>query len=101
MRVAPAITLTNAKRRRLRAIAQTRRAPLRLIQRARIVLLAEDGLQNIEIAKRVGASLPLVGRWRGRYAVSGLAGIEKDAPRSGRKPKISPELVQAIVRKTT
>ena len=101
MRVAPAITLTNAKRRRLRAIAQSRRSPLRLIQRAKIVLLAADDLQNIEIAERVGVSLPLVGRWRRRYAAFGLAGIEKDAPRSGRKPKIPLELVQSIVRKTT
>ncbi len=46
-------------------------------------------------------SLPLVGRWRRRYAAFGLAGIEKDAPRSVRKPKIPPELVQAIVHKTT
>jgi hypothetical protein len=66
-------------------VATTKRKA-RLIQRTKIVLLAEDDLQNIEIAKRVGVSVPLVRWWRRRYAAFGLAGIEKDAPRLGRKP---------------
>jgi transposase len=101
MRVAPAIKLTEAERERLKSIARSRRQPLRLIQRANIILLAERGLENLKIAERLDVSLPLVGRWRRRYAAKKFAGIESDAPRSGRKPIISAERVQHIIDKTT
>ena len=52
-------------------------------QRARIVLLAADGVSNTEIAARVGVSRPTVICWRSRYATSGIAGL-RDEPRSGR-----------------
>ncbi|MGH3714512.1 MAG: IS630 family transposase [Micromonosporaceae bacterium] len=54
-----------------------------LAQRARIVLLAADGLSNTEIAERVGVSRPTVISWRGRYAESGVTGLQ-DGRRSGR-----------------
>src|SRR3954452_6449294 len=54
-----------------------------LAQRARIVLLAADGLANAEIAQRVGVSAPTVLSWRRRYQRGGVAGLT-DAPRSGR-----------------
>ena len=56
-------------------------------QRARIVLLAADGHSNVEIAARVGVSLPTVTSWRARYRDSGLGGLD-DAPRSGRPRRI-------------
>jgi transposase len=43
----------------------------------------------------------LVARWRTRFLESGIAGIEKDAPRPGRKPAVSKQKVQQIIRKTT
>jgi transposase/transposase-like protein len=54
-----------------------------LAQRARIVLLAAEGVSNTEIADRVGVSRPTVIDWRSRYESSGLVGLQ-DAPRSGR-----------------
>ena len=54
-----------------------------LAQRARIVLLAADGVSNTEIADRVGVSRPTVIGWRDRYASSGVGGLE-DERRSGR-----------------
>ena len=54
-----------------------------LAQRARIVLLAADGLSNTEIAERVGVSRPTVIGWRDRYAISGSRGLV-DEQRSGR-----------------
>ncbi len=53
------------------------------MQRARIVLLAADGVAIVEIAQRVGVSRPTVNLWRGRYAISGVRGL-RDAPRSVR-----------------
>jgi len=53
-----------------------------LVERARIVLLAAEGLKGLEIAGLVGCSEPTVVKWRGRYARDGLDGL-RDAPRSG------------------
>jgi transposase len=60
-------------------------APAGLVQRARIVLLAADGVSNTEIAARVGASRQTVVTWRQRYVQGGLAGLA-DADRPGRPP---------------
>ena len=57
-----------------------------LVQRARIVLLAGDGLGTGEIVTRTGASKPTVIQWKRRYAEGGIAALD-DRPRSGR-PKV-------------
>src|SRR4051812_8514853 len=54
-----------------------------LAQRARIVLLAADGVSNTEIAERVGVARQTVISWRERYAASGIDGLV-DEHRSGR-----------------
>ena len=101
MRVAPRIVLSSEERRKLEKLARSRRTPVRLAQRSAIVLSAADGKQNKDIASQLGFSRETVGRWRRRYAESGLAGIEKDAPRPGRTPSLSPAKAREIVRKTT
>jgi len=60
-----------------------------LAQRARIVLLAADGVGTGEIVHRVGVSKPAVIRWKRRYAAEGLAGLD-DRAKSGRPPTIDP-----------
>ena len=101
MRVAPKIELSSDETQKLEKLARGRRTPVRLAQRSAIVLLAAEGNENKEIASQLGISRETVGRWRRRYAESGMAGIEKDAPRPGRTPSISAAKVQEIVRKTT
>jgi transposase len=64
-------------------------------RRARIVLLAADGVSGVEIAERVGCSEPTVVKWRRAYAERGLAGLG-DAPRSGRPREITDEQRFAI-----
>jgi transposase len=54
-----------------------------LAQRARIVLLAADGVGTNEIVDRVGVSKPTVIGWKRRYAAEGLAGLD-DRPKPGR-----------------
>ena len=49
-------------------------------QRARIVLLAAEGVANYEIAERVGVTRPTVNLWRNRYAERGLAGLDGVRP---------------------
>ena len=58
-----------------------------LAQRARIVLLAAQGVPNAEIARRVGVSRPTVIGWRNRYEAGGISALG-DLDRSGRPPVI-------------
>ncbi len=101
MRIAPSIQLTDTERTTLERLARGRRTPARLVLRAKIVLLAAEGLENQEIAMRLDTSKPTVGLWRLRFAEQGLAGIEKDATRPGRPKKDRRQLEQKIVHVTT
>ncbi|HEY2723122.1 MAG TPA: helix-turn-helix domain-containing protein [Pseudonocardiaceae bacterium] len=56
-------------------------------QRARIVLLAADGLANAEIARRTGSTSPTVLAWRNRYRKGGISALV-DQPRTGRPTKV-------------
>src|SRR5215216_6390701 len=60
-----------------------------LAQRARVVLLAAEGVGTSEIVRRVGLSKPAVIGWKRRYAAEGIAGLD-DRPKSGRPPLIDP-----------
>jgi transposase len=55
-----------------------------LAQRARIVLLAAEGVAVKDIVARVGVSKPTVIGWKKRYIAEGLAGLE-DRPKPGRR----------------
>ena len=69
-----------------------------LAQRARIVLLAAEGVANMQIAERVGVARPTVNAWRSRYARRGLAGLDDEA-RSGRPRHIDHrQIVAATLR---
>jgi len=74
---------------------------VRVVERAKIILLCAEGKQNREIAELLGTTRRTVGLWRRRFVQTGLAGIEKDAPRPGRQKPIAEEVVQEVVRKTT
>jgi transposase len=101
MRIAPAIVLSEEQREQLQTCARSRSLPRRLVERAQMILLACEGRQNKEIALSLRRGRQVVARWRQRFIQSGLAGIERDAPRPGRKPKLSVAQVQEIVAKTT
>jgi transposase len=88
MRVAPEIALTEDERVELTKLTQSRLTSVRLAQRAQIVLLAANGMQNQEIAEEMGVGRILVARWRGRYAEMRLAGIERDLPRGAPQKKV-------------
>jgi transposase len=99
MRVAPKVVLTDKQRRTLLPWSRGRATPARLVRRAQIVLLAAEGKDNLEIAAMLGVERTIVGRWRRRFAEQGLEGIERDAPRGGRKPDT--RLATKIVEHTT
>jgi transposase len=101
MRVAPDVELNPEQRTTLQQWARSRSLPARQVERARIVLLAAEGRQDIDIATELGISNQKAARWRKRFLQAGMAGLEKDAPRPGRTPRISPTTVQRVVRLTT
>jgi transposase len=72
---------------KLGALVRSSTVEAGLAQRARIVLLAAEGLPNAEIARRVGMTRPTVIQWRNRYASGGIAALG-DLDRSGRPPVI-------------
>jgi transposase len=68
-------------------------------QRAEIVLLAADGLNNCAIAAKVGVTRQTVRTWRERFAKHRLDGL-CDEPRCGAPRKIGDDQIEAIVVKT-
>src|SRR6188472_1229614 len=87
MSVAAPLVLREGDRPRLEAMLRSSSIRAGLASRARIVLLAADGLPNAEIARRTGTSRPTVVDWRVRYDAGGVAALH-DQPRSGRPPEI-------------
>jgi len=101
LRVAPAIELTDEQQRELTRLARSKTASVRLAQRARIVLLAAQGMQNKDIADALGVGRVQVGRWRDRYADAGLQGIERDLPRGARPAKMDVAKLVQLTTQTT
>jgi transposase len=100
LRIAEAITLTSDERTVLDKWAAGRSFPLRLVQRAQIIRKAADGILSQDIARMLRISRPTVQLWRQRFLALRLPGLEKDAPRPGRIPRISHRKVQAVIQAT-
>ena len=101
MRVAPEIVLSAQEQATLERLARSRTASVRLARRARIVLLAAERLDNQVIAARLATGRVQVGRWRRRYAEGGLAAIERDRPRGGRRPSGAQQRIVDLTTQTT
>lgn len=86
------VQLTAAERAQL--LHQLRRgtAAARVLTRARILLLADDGWTDAEIAETVLVSRSTVFRSRKRYAQEGLEAALQEKPRCGRPPKVDARL---------
>jgi transposase len=83
------LSLTAEQRHELEARARRYTLPYRDVVRAKIVLMAAQGLDNDEIAVRLDTRREIVSKWRKRFFESGLAGLE-ERPRGGRPPVFSP-----------
>jgi len=99
-RQAAEIVLSSEERGTLDQWARGRSMPARLVQRAQIVRLAAAGILSQDIAEQLRVSRPTVQLWRQRFLALRLTGLEKDAPRPGRLPRISSEKVRAVVEAT-
>jgi putative transposase len=92
------IDVSDEDRVELERIVRAVSSEVRLVERARIVLAAGEGLKALEICERVGCSEPTVTKWRGRYARDGIKGLQ-DAPRSGPPLTYGPETRALLIAK--
>lgn len=97
MNISERIKLTPEEDATINRWAKGKSFPLRLVQRAQIIQLSASGVFNHDIAAQLDISRPTVQLWRGRFLSLRLLGLEKDAPRPGRIPRIHHKKVITIV----
>jgi transposase len=83
------VALNGEERAAVEALTRRTTIAAGLLRRARIVLLADDGMPLDQIARTIGADRTIVRTWIDRYRVGGLAALQ-DRPRSGRPRTFSP-----------
>ena len=93
------IELSDDERSQLQTWSRRHTSAQALAQRARVVLLAAEGLKNTEIAARLGVHRTMVTRWRNRFATDRLDGL-LDEPRPGQPRKITDAQVEEVIVKT-
>ena len=101
MRVAKPVELNADDDRRLRTLSKRKRVEARVQMRARIVLLAAEGMSDKDIAQELDTDRRVAARWRARFLAAGLDGLLQDATRPGR-PRTARKAanVQEVIRIT-
>jgi len=95
------LTLTHAERQTLEQFVNKHSAPQQLVLRARILLLADEGLNHRAIARKLSISRDMARQWRRRWLelapqeVPALKRLE-DAPRSGAPPQFTAEQIAQL-----
>ena len=89
MRNRQEIVLFTEERAELEKIVRAPRSEQRMVLRANIILLSSEyGVKNKDIARSLGISARVVGKWQQRYLAKGIDGL-KDEFRSGRPSKLT------------
>src|SRR6266700_217601 len=83
------IVLSGEERAELERRGACYTLPFKVVQRAKMILYAAEGLSNAEIARRLETAAEVVGRWRKRFFEERLAGLE-DRERAGRPCRFPP-----------
>ena len=84
------MSLSSDERRALELMARKYTSPYCDVIRAKIVLLADEGLTNDVIASRLDTPRQIVSKWRKRFSLARMPGLEAQ-PRGGRKARFSPQ----------
>jgi transposase len=88
--------LTDEERTTLERLAQSRTTPARLVERARIIWYASQGVRVPAMAQKLDVDARTVRLWLKRFQAEGLAGLN-DAPRSGRPVTYPAEVVAEVI----
>ena len=83
------VVLAEEERRRLESMARKYTSPYCDVARARVILMAAEGLENRQIGLRLDLPRQIVSKWRKRFCVERLAGLES-RPRRGRPRTFPP-----------
>lgn len=94
------IRLSIEDRGRLDGWVAGRNTPQKLVWRARIVLMWAEGAGVTAIVRATGKTKRTAYRWRDRYIKRGIAGLERDASRPGRKPPLSAAIMVRVMHMT-
>jgi transposase len=94
------VLLPPADRAQLADVLANGNTPQKLAVRARILILLADRVRPSYIATRLALSRNHVHYWMRRYVAQGVSGVLHDAPRPGRRKRITPEQVATIVNAT-
>src|SRR4029077_3746145 len=84
------VNLSSEERQMLESMARKYTSPYCDVLRAKIILLANEGLSNDVIASRLDTPRQIVSKWRKRFAIARLPGLEAQS-RGGRKARFSPQ----------
>lgn len=94
------VVLPPSDRAQFAALAAKGATPQKLAIRARILLMVADHVRPSHVATRLAISRNHVHYWICRYVTQGVSGVVRDASRPGRKKRITPDRVAAIVNAT-
>lgn len=94
------VVLAPGDRELLEGLVRARNTAPKVALRVRIILGAAEGISNNRLARQLGVTRSTVLLWRDRCARAGVAALLRDAPRSGRPPRIAKRQVEAIVNAT-
>ncbi|MCP4262004.1 MAG: IS630 family transposase [Planctomycetes bacterium] len=99
------ITLTSDEKKQLEKNIRSRKTPVRLVERSKIVLLAAKNIPNYKIAEKLQIDVNKVGRWRNRFADNGLQSVVKELPRGanhgGKDSSEQAKLRSKVIKMTT
>src|SRR5438094_5476566 len=99
-KVASAVILSKADRNQLESWVRAQFTPQQVALRSRILLMAANGKQDLEIAGELNVNRHTPALWRKRFQTQGLDGIWEIQPGRGRKPSYDESKVAAIVAAT-
>ena len=91
------LPMTDGQREVLESLVRSRTSEFRVVQRAQVLLLAADGVSNVEVAERCEVSRPTVLAWRAQFEAEGLVKFGQVAKGRGRKATIPAEKIAEIV----
>src|SRR5450759_3594157 len=99
-KAAAPLVMSAGQRESLMVLARTSTAAHREVQRAKVLLMAAEGVANSQIAASVGVTPVTVRSWRARFAAEGLAKFGQVRQGRGRKTGISAGEIEEMTRPT-
>src|SRR5437016_6772442 len=99
-KIASAVVLSEADRNQLESWVRAQFTPQQVVLRSRILLMAAEGKQDLEIADDLNVNRHTPALWRKRFQTQGLDGIWEIQTGRGRKPLYDEQKVAGIVTAT-